>query len=226
MKEILVDALILFVVSTIFVVIADKAFSGLKDKNVKDDPLVTAINQEDFDKLKRLFDQDGAALQPEMGLKDEHGRTALMRAAYVNNNTDKHTEESDGKRAEMIPLLIEKGADVDTLDKDGWSALMWASWSGLTKVVDELLQAKADVSVVGKQGHTALTLASMRGNAKIIEMLVQAGADMAVKTGDGRMARELVNLGMAGLSDDPDDQETVAKKARFQKVIRLLEGSE
>lgn len=40
-----------------------------------------------------------------------------------------------------VRLLLERGADVNALDRDGYSALVEASWGGNTAVVDTLLEA-------------------------------------------------------------------------------------
>ncbi|NWK56211.1 ankyrin repeat domain-containing protein [Verrucomicrobiaceae bacterium N1E253] len=209
LKTILFDGFILFLASTIFVLIADYGFSFLKDKGVKDAPLVTAINQEKIEKLTSLAESGSL----DINQLDSHKRTALMRAAYVNYDSLDRTAEADKKRAPMIPVLITNGAAIDQQDSHGWSALMWASWSGMPLVVEQLLEAKASHELVGLQGHTALTLAAMRGNAKVIEMLTQHGANTQVQTKSEQMAIDLATLGMKKYPD---------KEAGYKKIITLL----
>lgn len=226
LQTILTDGLVLFVASTIFVGIADWAFGQLKEGNEKDDPLVAVILQDDEKKLQ-------ASLQPEKGtpaadtnIRDRHGRTPLMRAVYLNQ---KHSESEDPEslkktqekqeqlvsaRAAMIPMLIENGADPNAIDDDGWSALMWAAWSGTPEFSRELLKAGASHSLVGHRGHTALTLAAMRGNAETAQLLIQAGANPTIRTQAGQTALELARQGAL---------EYAEKNSNYSKIITLLQ---
>ena len=204
-----VDGIILFTVSTLFVIAADKAFSGLKGKTPKDDPLVTAILQED---LKQLESKLGDGSAPDASI-DEHGRSALIRAAYVNLSDAKATAASDEKRAPMAALLISRGAAPDHLDTDGWSALMWASWSGLPKTAAVLIENKANVRTADKQGQTALTLAAARGHVEVVRLLLAHDADPAAATARGQNA---LDLAKNGLATHP------ARKSAYEEILRLL----
>ena len=119
---ILKDGLILFAASTFLVVIANMGFSLLKDTGVKDDILVTAIHQDNFDELKK----HAASGKHAMDILDGQKRTALMQAAYVNYNLPKRLEEADEKRSPMVALLLEHGAPLEARDVHDWTALMWA----------------------------------------------------------------------------------------------------
>jgi hypothetical protein len=206
---ILIDAVILFAVSTFFVLVANLAFSGLKGKTPKDDPIVTAITQGNMKELEAAAMEGGKVA----ALLDAQGRTALMRAAYVNLSGDTLLAAADEKRAAMIPLLLEHAAPLDQQDHDGWSALMWASWSGLPKVVEQLLAKGALHTLSDAQGHTALMLAARRGNTRIVQRLIDSGADPTSTTRTGTTAR---NLAQTGLLEYPD------KQASYQEILRLL----
>jgi len=212
---ILKDAIILFVVSTVLVIIADKGFGMLKDKGVKDDPLVAAIHQNKFKELKKLLSSG----ENSVAVVDGHGRTALMQASFVNYSSAKLLKEADQRRSEMVAALLEHGAKVNEVDKDGWSALMWAAWSGQPKVVSELLEAGADVDLVGHNGFTALSLAAMRGKSEIVKQLLDHGADVTVKTKKGQTALDLVIQQKEKYMDE--DGERIE---RFTKTLKLLEN--
>ncbi len=215
---ILKDGLILFAISTVLVVVANAGFDLLKDKGVKDDPLVTAIHQDKLDELEKLAGSGKHALD----VLDGQGRTALMQASYGNYNLPKRLKEADEKRAKMVALLIEHGAPIDAQDKHDWTALMWASWSGMPTVVEALLKADAALTPSGKQGFTALALASMRGKDQVVKQLLAKGADRTVVTQAGKTPLDLAQTEMAKYaSDSESDQE---KKARYEKTIALLEG--
>lgn len=214
---ILKDGLILFAISTVLVLIANAGFNLLKDKGIKDDPLVTAIHQDKWDELKKHAESGKHALD----ILDGHKRTALMQAAYVNYRLPKRLKEADEKRAPMVALLLKHGSPIDAQDKHDWTALMWASWSGMPTVVEELLKANASFTPAGTQGYTALALAAMRGKDQIVQQLLENGADHSVTTKTGQTPLDLAQTEMAKyLSDSESDTE---KKARFEKTITLLE---
>ncbi|NWK55990.1 ankyrin repeat domain-containing protein [Verrucomicrobiaceae bacterium N1E253] len=208
-KTIIIDGIILFAASTAFVLLADLIFSQLKDKEVKDNPLVTSINQGKLDELKKQIESK----EYDLAQVDGIGRTSLIRAAYVNFNSLEKTKDTDKERAPMIPLLVSHGAPVDHVDEDDWSALMWASWSGLPLVTEALLKANADISLTGGQGNTALTLAASRGNDDVIELLLKAGADKSVENKSGKTALDLAEEGQAKGGN---------RQSRYLRTIELL----
>lgn len=189
LRTILLDALILFSVSTLFVVMADRAFSGLKGKIPKDDPLVTAIGQGELKGLEEaiagLAGDPASIVTP---LNDKHGRNSLMRAAYVNLAAADKLQEADAARADMVALLLRHGAQLDALDHDGWTALMWAAWSNLPQVVNQLLEHHANLAQADSQGNTALIIAAQRGNVAIVKALLAKGADKTAVTKRGLTA--------------------------------------
>lgn len=201
---IVVDAIILFVVSTVLVIVADQGFSKLKGKTPKDDPIVTAIMQDKTDLLEELVKPGSAVTEK----TDEHGRTALMRAAYANINDRKLLEETDTKREPIIQLLISNGAKIDAKDNDGWTALMWAAWSNMPKTAAMLMKNEASPATTDKHGNTALTLAARRGNVEIVRLLAAVGNN-----------RSAIEQAQAGMAEYPD------KKTDYEAIITLLGGS-
>lgn len=204
MLVIFVDGLILFVVSTVLVIVADQGFSKLKGKTPKDDPIVTAIVQDKTELLAELVKPGSAVTEK----TDEHGRSALMRAAYANIDGKKLLEETDTKREPIIQLLISNGAKIDAKDKDGWTALMWAAWSNLPKVAAMLIKNEASPVTTDKQGKTALTLAARRGNVEIVRLLAPNGG-----------AEAAIAQAKAGMAEYP------GKKADYEAILTLLGGS-
>ena len=47
--------------------------------------------------------------------------------------------------AAVVKLLLDRGADIETRDDDGFTALMWASGNGAAAVVELLLDRGADI---------------------------------------------------------------------------------
>jgi len=217
-RLILIDTLILCLVSTVLAIGVYTAVAMLKGKVKKDDPIVTAILQANAKEVEALVKQAGDVTNE----TDDLGRTALMRAAFANysdtrsepsNEARNLLSDTDDKRADIVALLLSHGAKPDSRDKDGWSALMWASWSGLNKVAAKLLDIGASHQFADKQGNTALIIAAQRGNAEIVKTLLAKGADKATTNKAGKSALDAATLGLAQYPD---------KQADYRDVISQL----
>ena len=92
------------------------------------------------------------------------GHTALWHAAI------------SWKPADIVRLLLEKGADVNAKDKYGETALISASLCGFTGTVRLLLDKGADVNAKTNDGHTALMYASSNMHADVVRLLKDHGA--------------------------------------------------
>jgi len=87
---------------------------------------------------------------------DEKGRSLLTVAiehyAYCNRNSEKRT-----KFVEFIQRIVEKGADVNEIDRqEDLSPLMYASEDASLPIVEFLIENGANVNVTNKHGHDAL----------------------------------------------------------------------
>lgn len=93
--------------------------------------------------------------------RDSDGRTLLMKAARKGNIS-------------MIENLIYSEADVNALDNDGWTALMYAArFQNNPKALELLINAGADISAENNYGVTALLLASgFAPNPKVVSVLL------------------------------------------------------
>jgi ankyrin repeat protein len=107
-------------------------------------------------------------LSEEDGLGE--GQTALM-----------HVVESffaTGKRAEVVKMLVEAGANINLKGKDGRTALMCAAMAGYADSIQALIEAEAgaDLDAKDDNGNTAMMLAEGDRHPKIVRLLKQAGA--------------------------------------------------
>jgi ankyrin repeat protein len=97
-------------------------------------------------------------------------------------------------RENFVPLLLNHGAKIDSLDRDGYSALMWSTQNcedGAMAAV--LLRYGAKVNLKTPHGYAALTVAAFYGNEGAVHVLVSAGADVNAKSDEGtamEIARE------------------------------------
>ena len=94
------------------------------------------------------------------------GVTALMMAAQ-NNNCD------------MIQLLIQYGADINTAKSAGKTALMIATANGHIQAAQCLLRSTTiAINQQNYDGQTALMLAAESNNCHLIQLLIKYGADV------------------------------------------------
>jgi ankyrin repeat protein len=73
-------------------------------------------------------------------------------------------------------LLLEHGAHINALNRNGRTALYMASRDGALEVVRLLLKHGADVDVKDNDGKTALQVAANRGYDEVVELLREHGA--------------------------------------------------
>src|SRR5437762_231505 len=69
--------------------------------------------------------------------------------------------------AEAIRTLLAAGANVNTINNDGATALMAAAHNGHSNIVGQLIDAKANVNAVNNAGVTALMAAAHNGHNDI-----------------------------------------------------------
>lgn len=119
---------------------------------------------DDIDILKSFL--DGGA-DPDERERDYHlKKTALSWAAENGNKA-------------LVRLMIQYGANVHLVDKNGHTPLMIASRKGHKEVVQMLIEAGSDVNKVcdEKFGRTALTDAATWGHDAVVRLLIESGAD-------------------------------------------------
>lgn len=103
---------------------------------------------------------------------------------------------------------IEAGADVDLVDDNGWTPLIFAVMMQKSDLVTVLLEGNADPDSVTEDGLTPLLAAITNGDVGLVELLIEAGADIdrsgvdgapplvvAAKSGKTAIVRALVDLG-------------------------------
>ena len=82
------------------------------------------------------------------------------------------------RAAEVVKLLLSKGADVNAQGGRYGNALQAASFAGYKEIVEQLLSNEAEVNAQGGDYGTALQAASSKGYTEVVELLLSKGAEM------------------------------------------------
>jgi ankyrin repeat protein len=100
---------------------------------------------------------------------EERGWTPLMFAAYDNN-------------ADMVRLLLDRGADVNARNIYGWSILTVTARVGHLEIVQELIDRGAELNIKNEDGMTALMWAANEGHIDVVNALLDAGANPDIRS--------------------------------------------
>ena len=92
---------------------------------------------------------------------------------YTNNQLIGAVKSRDEGK---IRDLLEKGADINATDEDGWTVLIYASNNGHLEIVRLLLEKGANINVTNQYGYTSLMRASKNGYLETVKLLLKNGA--------------------------------------------------
>jgi ankyrin repeat protein len=87
-----------------------------------------------------------------------------------------------------VALLVKQGANVNTQQPDGSTALHWAAYLDDVDTANVLIQVGARVNATNELGATPLWLAASQGSATMVQALLAAGADAQVALPEGETA--------------------------------------
>ncbi|KAK2593245.1 hypothetical protein QQS21_009044 [Conoideocrella luteorostrata] len=120
-----------------------------------------------------------------------NGHKRILQRLILGNENIINQSDEDGTNAlhwacerghaEIVQMLLDKGADVNAQSGDCDNALQAASEAGHVDIMQILLDNGADINAKGRQYSNALQAASYRGDAKIAQMLLDNGADVNAK---------------------------------------------
>jgi ankyrin repeat protein len=121
-------------------------------------PLLGAFKFGDAEVARTLFE-----LGTPLEFADGNGITMLGRSALNNE-------------VAMAKALIDRGANVNVVDKQGMTPLLWAASMdfGDPAMIELLLKSGAKADAKNKDGLTALDLARKYGHAEVIPALAKA----------------------------------------------------
>jgi ankyrin repeat protein len=150
--------------------------------------LLIAAERGDLPTLTKLIGSDDVTID----VKDACFWTPLMKAA-LNGHT------------EAVNRLILAGANVNQLDKGGYSSLMLAASNNHPKIIDLLIKAGAEINLAEQtKGWTALIWAAKLGHREAVERLLAYPVDREISDFSGKRALDW------------------AKQNQFHEIARLL----
>ena len=143
--------------------IIDDIALRMRFEEVTDDEIITLISENVQDL--------------EMG--DRAGATLLWHAAFLN-------------RRKVAEWLIGRGANINTQDENGFSALHIATQEKRIEMVSYLLQNGANVNIQDKFGNTPLMRTDCAAPPELLRMLLENGTDVDIKNIAGISYRDIM----------------------------------
>jgi ankyrin repeat protein len=128
---------------------------------------------------------------------------AEMIKELVHNGADIHAMNSEKQKImqvaddEVMPLLIELGADSNVTDSSGRPLLVQLiRGDGDAELISKMLTAGADPNIENKEWGTALENAALICKSEIVEALIKAGAKVNTKGSSGIKSMGLTAMGL------------------------------
>lgn len=103
--------------------------------------------------------------KPTNSLNDGDFQSLLSIAAFRNDQS-------------MVEILLDAGADINSRDKNGLSALHLASLNDQSPILEELIKRGANIEIKDKYGCTPLMVAANSGKINNVETLLLHGANV------------------------------------------------
>ncbi len=129
--------------------------------------VMEALRNGDLKSFKKLLVEDPKVVN----LKGPGGSTPLMYAALYGDSAS-------------VRFLLDRGADPNTRNNDGASALMWGVHDAIKTRL--LLAGGAEVDARADDGRTPLIIAAGRhGSSAVVRLLLDHGANPSAKAADG-----------------------------------------
>lgn len=144
---------------------------------------------------------DGAAekliASTEVDIADGENCTPLVWASFHN-------------RPALLQWLIDRGANIDHQDRNGYCALHYVAQAKLPNIADMLLNAGASTELRDAYGNTPLWTAAFnaRGDLSVVTLLAEHGASFENINNAGKSIREMAMVFF------PDELPALTKKAK------------
>jgi ankyrin repeat protein len=94
----------------------------------------------------------------------------------------------------VVQQLLDKGANIESKDKNGYTALILAAVFNNTEVVKLLLARGANIEAKNNDGNTALIWAAFKDKLEVVKLLLANGANINAKNNDGDTALTMATI--------------------------------
>lgn len=176
------------------------ALNNLREVNEVDDEGTTILmlllnDNVDPKYVKRFIN----ACSPDLNLQNDSGQTALHYAVR---------RAAAGRRAELVKILLDAGADPNRTDRNSKTALMDAADNEQVdlKMVRAMIEAGADINLLDAKGCNLVHRACMNKNPELLSLLLEYGPDLELATGDGQLPIQMVLMQQWGKRDIPEEK--------------------
>lgn len=147
-------------------------------RTVIENPLIKAVYNKDIKQVKSLIANGSDINAKEQGFSS---RTALHTAIQENN-------------LKIVRLLLNAGADVNSLDEEGNTPLMLLDDETNVEIVSLLIKYGTKLDIQNKENQqTALLTAAMEENFKVMRVLIESGANVNLRDEDGDSALDITD---------------------------------
>lgn len=143
-------------------------------------------------------------------------------------------EAAETGNTKALEKHIKGGVDVDEVDRNGNTALHYASEFSLS-CVKLLIEARADINPIGRKGNTPLHIAASLGDAAITPLLIEAGANIhaendygwqplqtAAHRGDAEIVQVLLTAEAAAYEDKIKSAMNTASQKGHSACLEIL----
>lgn len=139
-------------------------------KDVRPNGLSDAVLMGDLETAQALIDAgiDIHELDTRPGIAGGNGRMPLNHAALQNN-------------VEMIGLLLDAGADINGVNRSGFTPLHHAAEAGSLEAAQYLVESGADVNFISVRGATPADIAEIIGHTEVLTVIKEAGGQVSSK---------------------------------------------
>lgn len=194
--------IVLFALLVVVALISWRVVPPLVPLRPADQQLVDAVNRDDVVAVRALLSRgaDPNTRSVPTDLWEPPVSTVIQRVWLRVSRPESRREPvltaaASRGDADIVTALLDKGANPDVLDADGFTPLMravtpWPNDRPITPTVEALLTHGARVNVRTGQGMTALMYASSGGALPVVKLLLGKGADANVHNSDGNTALE------------------------------------
>ena len=124
--------------------------------------------------------------------------TLTLSKMYITKAKPLHTAAALGF-IDIVSLLIEHGASVDSVDELLWTPLHFAASQGQKEIIEALIHSGANVNAVDHCLKTPCMKAASRGFLESIQALIEGGADLAAQ--DRKCRTALYSAAKNGYTD-------------------------